>query len=384
MKKTLFALFIALFLSSLSSFAQPTKIGGSIDYQVPRSYTIAGVSVTGVQFADVQAIKLISGFQEGEEITIPGEDVTKAINALWKQRLFSDVEIYAAEIRGNEIFLNINLQEMPRLLRHKYEGVRRTAAENLNDDIKLLSGTIITEDLINRTTQIVENYYIEKGYLFAECNISTVPSDMMENSEEMIIKVDRGEKVKIETIAWNGAGQLPLGKLNRSLKETKRKRWWGLLKPSKYLEKEFRADLNRTIAKYNESGYRNARIVGDSLTKVSDQLVKLDIFVEEGNKFYFRNIDFVGNTIYRTGRLDSVLNISKGDVYDLSLLESRMYGNQNGLDITALYQDNGYLNFNAFPVETLVEGDSIDIQVRMTEGKNGHRKHEDKRSSSLP
>lgn len=370
MKKPLFALFTALFLSSLTAFAQPSKIGGTIDYQTPRTYTVAGLSVTGVQFADVQAIKLISGFQIGSEITIPGEDVTKAIDALWKQRLFADVEIYAAEIRGDDIYLNIHLQEMPRLSKYKFgEGVRRTAADNLREDINLISGTIITEDLINRTTALIENYYIDKGFLFVDCQITTEPDPLMENSEKMLISVDRGEKVKIDGIVWNGAGQLPIGQLNRTLKETKRKRWWGVLKPSKYLEKEFRTDLTRSIAKYNESGYRNARILGDSLTRVSDKLVKLEIFVEEGNKFYFRDIDFVGNTIYTTGRLDSVLNINEGDIYDLSLLEARMYGNQNGLDIMALYQDNGYLNFNAFPVETLIEGDSIDIQVRISEGK---------------
>jgi outer membrane protein insertion porin family len=369
MKKLLVALVALLALTTLKSYAQPAKLGGDINYQSAKMYIIAGIAVTGTQHSDIQAIKLLSGLQVGDEVEIPGDAISNAIKALWNQRLFADVEIYASEIRGEEIFLEIRLQEMPRMSNFKFTGIKRSSQDNLAEQIKLRPGLIVTEDMKNRTCNIVENYFIDKGFLFAECQIREVTDTLLANSSRLFIDVKKGEKVKIAAINFDGASEMSVRKLHRSLKNTKPKRWWSVFKASKYIDKDFREDLSALLLKYNESGYRNARVLGDSLRKLDNKRVNLDIYLEEGSKFYFRDIEFVGNTIYTTGKLDSILNISSGDIYDISLLESRLYMNMAGQDITSLYQDNGYLNFQAYPIETLVENDSIDIEVRISEGK---------------
>ncbi|MCH2199044.1 MAG: outer membrane protein assembly factor BamA [Flavobacteriales bacterium] len=355
---------LALFAS-----AQVTRLGEVVDYSLPSNYTVAGVTVTGVEFSDVQAIKLFAGIQVGQEITVPGDDITQAIRNLWRQQLFSDISIYAAEVRGTEIFLVIDLKEMPRLGRYNFPGLKRSERESLRELLDLYSGRIVNENLIATTKKKIIDHYIDKGFLNADVTVTTEPYDEIENSVKMAIKVDKGQRVKISEINFVGVEEMSEKKLARSMKETKQKAWWRVFKSSKYIEESYEGDKEALIAKYNAKGFRNARIVSDSIYRTADNRIAIDITVDEGTQFYFRNIYFSGNTKYRSSQLDSILKIKSGDVYDAQMLETRLYMNPKGLDITSLYQDDGYLQFQAFPVEVLVENDSIDIEVRMYEGK---------------
>lgn len=346
-----------------------TQVGGGIDYRTPNTYTIAGIVVVGADYTDAQAIKAVSGLQVGQEIDIPSDKTSQAIRNLWKQRLFSQIEIDIAEVREKDVYLVIKVMEMPRLARYNWRGIRKTEAESLRESINLYTGINITEEIKNRTINIVEDYFIDKGFLNVSANITEKIDTLMTNSKMLTIHVKKGKKVKIKEIVFTGVDQVKEGKLRRALKETKEKKWWRLWKVSKYIEDEFVEGKGNILAKYNEDGFRNARIISDSTVKVSEKLIKLYVHVSEDKKFYFRKVSFTGNQKYATSRMDSILNIDKGEVYDLSKMEARLYQNPKGQDITSLYQDQGYLNFYAYPIETLVEPDSIDIEIRMSEGK---------------
>ncbi len=350
---------------------EPTKIGGDIDYRTQNTYTIAGVVVVGIVTTDPQAIKAVAGLQEGQEITIPGDKISQAIKNLWKQHLFSEVEIDIAEIREKDVYLVIKIKELPRLFNYKFQGMRKTEEENVRTDLGLYKGLNINENIKRRVVNTVEDYFVDKGFLNAKAVVKeTNYSDSLgDRWKSLTIVVDKGQRVKINKIIFIGAENIKTRKLKRALKDTKEKRWWSLFKASKYIEKEFAEGQDNIIAKYNAQGFRNARIISDSLVKINDKLIDLYVTIDEDKKFYFRNISYSGNTKYATSKLDSIVNINKGEVYDVSKLEARLYANPRGLDLTSLYQDQGYLNFYAYPIETLVEPDSIDIEIRMNEGK---------------
>lgn len=363
-------LILALLLTATTTiWAQPDRIGGGIDYSVQREYRVAGVTVRGNATTDEGAIRLFAGIQVGQTISIPGDMIPKAIRNIWKQRLFSDVQVYASEYVGEDVYLTIVVTEMPKLATYKFPGLRRGEAESLRERLKLIPGSIVNEDLKNRINQSVEDYFIDKGYLNTESSIVERPDTVGLNLVKLDILIKKKERVKISEIELNGVDAVKTEKALRQFKNTKKARWWSIFKASRYIEKDFRDDKSALVYKYNEWGYRNARILSDSLVHVSGNRVKLVLDVSEGNQFYFRNTSFTGNTVYTTGRLDTILNIRAGDVYNTSTLDARLNMNPTGLDITSLYQDNGYLNFRAIPVETLVGKDSIDIEIRMSEGK---------------
>jgi outer membrane protein insertion porin family len=259
--------------------------------------------------------------------------------------------------------------EMPRLARYSFKGIRKSEADNIRDIIRLQSGRIVTEDVKNRVVNSIENYFIDKGFFNVKAWIVEKPDEIMQHASYLTINVDKGSRVKIDEIVFNGVESIPERKLKRALKDTKQKRWWSIFKTSKFIEEEFDAGVQGLVTAYNVEGFRNAIIKDTKVEKVDEKLIRVTVDIDEGDRFYFRNMSFTGNTKYRTSELDSILRIRPGDVYDISKLQSRLYMNQKGRDVTSLYQDNGYLNFFAVPIETLVEGDSIDIEIRMEEGK---------------
>jgi len=364
-----------------------TIIGNQVDYAAPLNYRIAGISVVGAQYTDVQAIKLFSGLQEGDDIAIPGDAITDAIRKLWKQKLFTDIGIYAAEFRGNDVFLVISLKESARMTKYVINGVKKSEADNLREKLDLRTMTISTDNVKNNAIKSIRDYYIEKGFYSAEVSISERPDPTLQNGVILEFDVRKGNRIKIEQIVVEGAGiaeekrdilfikgkkmrpVMSTSAVKRAMKETKERDWSRIFKASKFLEEKYEEDKQNIIAKYNKKGFRNAKIVYDSVYTINSERVGIYMKIEEGNRFYFRNINFVGNTKYTAGRLDSVLNIRRGDIYNVELLESRLNFNPQGVDLSSLYTDDGYLAFYAFPVETLVEPDSIDIEVRMNEGK---------------
>jgi outer membrane protein insertion porin family len=368
MKKTTFFLLlcsISLIGSGQTTISEENKY----DFSSIREYEIGGITVSGTKNFDTQTILLFSGLTIGEKINIPGDKISAAIKNLWEQKLFSDVIINAAEIRGNVIFLNIELKERARLSRFSFDGVSKSEADNLREKIELIRGTVVNENLINTTTNTIKNYYVEKGFLRTSVVITQIPDTILENSVALRIKVDKGRKVKINEIYFDGISAFSEKKLQRSMKKTKEKHFYRLFATSKFIGSEYRKDKNSIVEKYNEKGYRNAKILVDSVYKNDDKTVNIYIKLIEGEQFYFGDVNFVGNTKYSSDRLSSILNIEKGEIFDSKKFESRLLMNQNGGDVSSLYLDDGYLAFQAIPVETSVENDTINMEVRIYEGK---------------
>ena len=366
-----FLLLITLSLISATTFSQ-INIGSDladIDYLTPKEYEIGGITVTGVQFLDNNMLVMLSGLTVGDKITIPGDKISAAIDKLWEQGLFENIKITASKISGKTIFLDIFLQERPRLSKFKFTGIRKGEADKVREELKISSGDVVTENLITRSTNIIEKYFNGKGFLNAEANIIQIRDTSISNSVILNIQVKKNKRVKIRQINFHGNELLTDNKLRRSLKETKQKRIWHIFKSSKFIKEDYEADIDKVIAKYNELGFRDARFIKDSVTKNNNRSISLDIWVYEGKKFFFRDIKFVGNTKYSSKQLTDILKIKRGDTYNQSALEQNLSFNPNGYDISSLYMDDGYLFFQAIPVETQVDNDSIDIEIRIREGK---------------
>lgn len=360
---------MSFIVSSLLAQDGPIRIGGVIDYKNPKKYKVAGLTVAGAQYTDVQAIKLFAGIQIGDELQIPGERLSTAVRNLWDQKLFEDVSILLAEVRGEEAYLVIQVKEVPVLSRFKFNGVSKSEADNLRDQIRLIRGTMVNNNLITISENIIKDYFIEKGFLNAAVNIQSEADPSIDNSVFLTINVDKGPRMKISEIVFEGVEEMNEKKLLRVMKNTKPKRWWSIFKSSKFIPDEFEEDKSRVLDKYNSEGFRNAKLISDSVYRTGEKTVALKITMDEGNKFYFRDIYFRGNVKYSTEELKDRLGIEKGDVYNQDALRERVLFSMAGTDISSLYQDDGYLQFQAIPVEAMVENDSIDIEIRINEGK---------------
>jgi outer membrane protein insertion porin family len=359
---------LVMFFVVTHSNAQKT-IGGQISYKEPLKYKVAGIVVVGTEFTDAQAIKLFSGLTEGKEIMIPGDEITDAVHKLWKQHLFKDIQIQVAEIRGTDIFLVIEVKEMERLGTFRFDGISKSEADNIREKLDLRSGRVCDENLKMTAKNSILDFYVEKGFFNTDVIIKEIPDPIVKNGIQLTFEIKKGKRVKIEWIDFKGNELMSDKKLHRALKNTKQQAWWRFWKASKYIVKEYEEDLANVVTKYNKDGFRNAKVVKDSLCMLSDNRMGLTIYVEEDKRFYFGDITFVGNTKYQRSTLDSILSIKRGDLYNLELLNSRLNYNPNGRDLSSLYTDDGYLNFYSYPIESLVLPDTIDVEIRMGEGK---------------
>lgn len=374
MKKTLRFLFLFLLgFLAWDSNAQETVPDSlrpylPLNYQRPTKYIIGGLEVEGVTYFDPNIVKLFSGLYTGQEISIPGDEITKAIENLWSQKLFTNVQILLTKIEDGKVYLKFVLQENPRLYEFEIRGLRKGKAKNLREDLSLRAGDMITDNLKQRTVNEIKAYYVDKGYLNVNVNLEEKPAEgaAQKNLRMLVIHVEPGVRTKIQKIEFEGNSGISDKKLKRAMAETKQ---IGLrFKRSKFVEESYALDKIQVISYYNTQGYRDAHILEDSIYKISDNRIGIKIKVHEGPKYYFRDITWTGNSKYRSGQLDTILSIKRGDVYDISRLETRLFMSPNGSDISSLYMDDGYLFFNIVPVETRVENDSIDIEIRITEG----------------
>ncbi len=383
--KKIILLIVIFTLYGFVSFAQnnlKSKLT-SIDYSEPKEYEIGGVTITGVKYLDQNVLLYLTGLEIGNTITIPGEEITDAIEILWEQGLFSDVEISLTKVIDNRAFIDIYLVERARLSRFSFKGIKKSEADDIRDLIKLVKGTQVTENVIMKSKKTIVDYFVDKGFRNVEVNIKQEEDTLIANSLILTFDITKNEKVKINDIVFTGNDNLGQDKkfynfyrsdkeiadaqLHRKMKETKRKKWFNIFKPSKLIPDEFETDKNNIIDKYNELGYRDAKIVYDSISVNDDNTIDIHIGIEEGEKYYFRNITWLGNTKYSSEFLSQVLGIRKGDVYNNTVLEEKLLYDPMG--VMSVYQDNGYLFSNVSPVEVLVEGDSIDIEMRVYEGK---------------
>ena len=355
----------------IAAFAQDERMR-SMDYGYPQTYEIGGITVSGTQTVDPSAVKLFAGLQVGDKIEVPGDRIARAIRNLWDQKLFSDVRVEAAEIRGRTIFLHIIVVEKPRLSRFKFNGVSKSDGEKLHDEAGLERGQQVNEALLTRVKHQIRKHYVDKGYLKADVVIREHPDTVrsaLENSVLLYLDVKRGPRVRIKDVVFEGNASVPDKKLRRAMKKTRRKRWYNIFGSSKFIASDYKADKGKVIDVYNVEGYRNAAIVHDTMYFVSEKKVRVEVQVDEDQRFYFRTVTFTGNTKHTTAELQSILGVRRGDVYNKKHLDSRLYMNPSGRDISSLYMDDGYLAFYPDPVEILAEGDSIDLDIRIREGK---------------
>lgn len=339
-----------------------------IDYTQPGNYEIGGIRILGAPNFDHTAIKMVSGLREGQNISIPGDDISSAIKNLWKEGLFSDIQIKIEKITGDIIYLAIVIEPRPKLARFKFEGASKKEADKIREQVKLYSGKTITENLIFNTKSKVIDFYKEDGYEFAEVEIDRQPDNLLDNSEVFVIRIYKGYKVRIAEINIDGAESLAPKKLKRAMKDTKEKAFWRFFKRSKFSKTAFNRDKEAVIMKYQQSGFRDAEIKRDSIYKIDDKHLGIHLEIDEGDKYFFGNIKWVGNSKYTSGRLDTLLGIRRGDVYNRVLLDTRLYQSQDGRDITALYMDRGHLFFNIEPVEVNIVDNHINYEIRITEG----------------
>lgn len=372
MKKTFFIYCLLLLIfGSGRLFAQINSEDNlnNISYERPVEYEIGGVTVEGTQNLDKNAIVTLSGLTLGDKIMVPGEDLSKAISKLWDQNLFTDIQIDVSQIEENTIFLVIKLQELPKLSKFAFKGISKSETDNIRDKIDLVRGEIVNENLINNTKHIIQKYFEDKGYLNTTVEIDQNTDPSIVSGIILDININKGDKIKINQINIFGAQAFSEKKLKRQLKETKEKKFFRIFKTSKFIQESFEEDLEQVIALYKEKGYRDARIIKTEKRDQAKNTLDLDIIIEEGIQYYFRDIDWLGNTKYKSEYLDQLLGIQSGDLFDEKMMNERLQMSMSGTDISSLYMDDGYLFFNIDPVEILVEEDSIDFEIRIYEGK---------------
>jgi outer membrane protein insertion porin family len=363
-------LFIILLFISVKLFAQEAEndsINFSIYYSSPKEYTIAGLDVQGIRYLDTQVLLQISGLSVGDRITVPGDAITNSIKKLWNHGLFSDVKISAEKISGENIWLRIDLQERPRLADVNFFGVSKSEKDDINKKVLLLKGSQVTDHQVNSAQKLIKNIFLDKGFLNTDVKIVQRDDTTQNNSVILDISVDKKEKVKVSEIVFHGNENLKAGVLEKSMKKTKAKKLKNFFNSKKFLNEKYVEDKTNLIKKYNEKGYRDATILKDSITKLHSNRVRVDLWVDEGHKYYFRNIKWVGNTIYPSEYLSARLGIKKGDVFDQKQLDKRTKDDEDA--VSSDYLDHGYLFFNLTPMETHVENDSIDFEMRISEGR---------------
>lgn len=368
MKYLLYIILLIVPFISKAQFSINSNLD-DINYSSPKEYEIGGIVVTGTQFFDTQAIISLSGLSVGATINIPGDKISRAIKSLWDQKLFSNVQIVANKIEGNKIFLELRVTELPRLSKYKFTGVKKGKQKDLREEIGLIRGKVVTENLVVNTKNRVKSFFINKGFLNTEVDISQEVDTTLANNLILTINVKVGKRTKVKNINFYGNPSIKSKKLRKSFKDTKRRRFYNIFSTSKYIPNTYQKEKNNVLDKYNEKGYRDAKIVTDSVCQNNNKLVTIDITVEEGRQYYFRDVKWVGNTIHSTTELNRILDVKKGDVYNKKILDERLFMNQNGRDVSSLYLDDGYLFFNINPVEVKIENDSIDLEMRLYEGK---------------
>ncbi len=366
--------FLSLLLAlSCPVWAQQAGSGIEVDYNNPKKYIVGGVKVEGNQYLSPEQITQVSGLREGMEVTVPGEDMANVVNRLWAQRFFEDVAVIVDSLvpTRDTAYFKISIMERPRVSRWLFSGVKSGEQKELEERLNLRRGGEFSDYVAKTSSDIIKRYYKEKGFYNVNVDVNTKRDSVIRGAIRVQFAVDRGEKVKIQKITFNGADHVKESKLVRSMKKTRDKRLQNFFSSKKFQEKEYANDKQQLLTVFNEAGFRDARIVKDTMYYVEPNRLQIDFDIDEGKQYYFRDITWTGNSIYSSDVLNEVLKINKGDVYDVVTMEKRLFGGgkQTEYDITKLYRDNGYLFFQVNPVEMNIEGDSVDVEIRIVEGK---------------
>lgn len=358
--------------------AQEKIVNPNITYAGnPVTYRLAGLRVTGVTGYEDYVLTGISGLAVGQKIEVPGTAISDAVKRYWKHGLFSDVSISADSIVGEDIYLNIHLKTRPRVSTINYNGISKKEKEDMENKLGLLKGGQITPNMIDRAKVLAKKYFDDKGYKNAEINIVQRDDNNNKNQVTLDVNIDKKKKMKVHKIYIDGNKELSDKKLKGGLfkkgafsKIHESGTLASFLKSKKYTPERWEEDKKNLIAKYNEYGYRDATIVKDSVWNVDDSHVAIYVKVDEGKKYYIRNITWVGNTVYTTDQLSRLLNMHKGDVYNQKYMNKRLSEDEDA--VGNAYWNNGYLFYNLQPTEVNIDGDSIDLEMRIFEGQQAH------------
>ena len=339
-------------------------------YDKGKFYELGEITVTGVKSFSPQTVVAYTGLKKGQRIQIPGEEISTTINKLWKLELFSDIEFFITKIEGEVVDLELYIQELPTLSEYTIKGIKKGKIETIVKDTDIKKGKKLSKNFLATTKNYIENKFKKEGFLNAKVTIDTKADTTDVNNQKMLVSVDRGDRVKVRSISFEGNEVYKPKKLRKKLKNTRLEfpgRFW---KRSKYIEADFEEDLKKLLDFYKEKGYRDARIISDSIV-VDDNKIDVVVKVQEGNKYYFGNVDFIGNSVYSDAQLSRVLGIKAGDTYNGVLLRKRIADQTkpDGDDLTNLYQNNGFLFSSINPVEVSAVNDTINFEVRITEGK---------------
>ena len=359
--------FCAVAVSAQQTIEKPTILYTNN----PPKYKIAGINLSGVDNLEPAVVIGISGLSVGDVIAVPGDAVTDAIKRFWKHGLFEDVVITADSIKGNDIYIGIALNQRPRVSQLNILGVKKSEKEDLQLKIGIIKGNQITPDIIDRATKIIKNYYDDKGYKNAEVKVVQRPDVTGDNRVIVDVEIDKKDKIKVHRIYIDGTDALPEKKVRYAMKKTREKTrldnlWHAIFRSKKFTEERYAEDKEKILERYNEQGYRDARIVKDSVVMFDDSSVDIYLGMEEGNKYHIRSIKWVGNSVFSTAYLDYALRLKAGDVYNQKELEDRLLFDEDA--IKNLYYNEGYVFFNVIPTEARIENDSVDLELRMVEG----------------
>ena len=379
-----------------------------LDYSRPQEYEIANIKVEGTTYLDGNTLVSLTGLKVGDRIRIPGDAISNAIKKLWKYGLVGDVKILIEKVETGKVYLIVQLTERPRLSKFTFEGVNKSQQSDLKDLVAPYRGKVLTDAILNITKNNVKKHYIDKGFLNCEVEIDQEKDTLLSNHVRLNIKINKNPKVKVDRIYIDGAEEISLGKIKSKMKNTKERLKFSLFqdiayrtahlnvksfvfdskemdkkaigdylsrhvninifKSSKFIKSDFNEDKKTLISYLNSKGFRDAVITKDSIFRTDTSSIAIYLKIEEGHKYYYRNITWVGNYVYDDDRLSRVLGIKSGDIYNKEEMDKRLQMNPQGVDISGLYMDNGYLFFHVEPIEVAVEGDSIDIEMRMREG----------------
>ena len=354
--------------------AQNTHSGIEIDYNHPQKYVVGGVGIEGNQYFNEHQILQLTGLQAGQEITVPGEDITAIVKRLVAQRYFEDVsvEVDSLNVQADTAWFKIYVRERPRVSRWTYSGIRNSEKKDLQERLNLRAGREYSDYVKKTSVDIIKRYYKEKGYLKADVDVQVARDTVIRSAIRVNFAINKGKKIRIKNINFSGNTDVKEMNLAKNMKNTHSNKWYNLFKSKKFKEKEYQTDRKTVIDAFNEAGYRDARLVRDSVYFLEDgKHLNIDMQFEQGRKYYFRNIAWTGNSVYPSEVLNDILQVKKGDVYDLVTMEKRLNGGgkESEYDVSKLYRDNGYLFFSVTPVETNIQNDSVDVELRISEGK---------------
>ena len=362
---------VLVLASPLAAFAQE---GPEVDYAHPKKYVIGGMKVEGNSYFSDQQILQQTGLRAGMSVNIPGEEISGIVNRLWHQRYFEDVAVSLDSLSATKdtAWLKIAIVERPRVSRWTYTGVKSGEKKDLQERLNLRPGREFSEYVKTTSVDIIKRYYKEKGFLLCDVDVQTQKDSVIRSAIRVNFDVKKGDKVRIKTINFIGRDEIKAFKLARSMKKTKAgDKIYNIFASKKFNEKEYVTDKKSAVEVFNEAGYRDARLIRDSIYYVKPNRLGIDLEFDKGEKYYFRNITWTGNSVYPTETLNEILNIEPGDVYDVVTMNKRLFGGgkQTEYDVSKLYRDNGYLFFSVTPVELNIQNDSVDVELRIAEGK---------------